>query len=53
MGSTLVESNYRVSQKFVRLISCTTTFDQNIYFYMKTLEDVFFFSIEYVYSELQ
>ena len=43
MGSTLVESNYRVSQKFVRLISCTTTFDQNIYFYMKTLEDVFFF----------
>ena len=42
MGSTLVESNYRVSQKFVRLISCTTTFDQNIYFYIKTLGDVFF-----------
>ena len=41
---------YRVSQKFVPLISCTITFDQNFYFYMKFLEDLYF-SIEYIYSE--
>ena len=41
----------RVSQKFVPLISCAITFDQNFYhFYMKFQRDVYC-SIEYMYSE--
>ena len=43
----------RVSQKFVPLISCAITFDQNFYhFYMKFQRDVYC-SIEYMYSECQ
>ena len=40
---------YRVSQKFVPLISCAITFDK---YFKKCLEDVYC-SIEYVYSEVQ
>ena len=43
----------RVSQKFVPLISCAITFDQNFYhFYLKFQRDVYC-SIEYMYSECQ
>ena len=48
----MMMKNYRVSQKFVPLNSGTITFDQNFFFYMKLLEDVYF-SIEYMYSEFQ
>ena len=43
---------YRVSQKFVPLISCTIAFCSNLYFYMKFLQDIYF-SIKYMYSEFQ
>ena len=53
-GSVVQEDQtiYRVSQKFVPLISCAITFDQNFIFYMKFLEDVYF-SIKYMSSEFQ
>ena len=44
--------NYRVSQKFVPLISCAITFDQNFYFYMKFLK-YNYYCIEYLCSEVQ
>ena len=43
----------KVSQKFVLLISCAITFDQNFYhLYMKFQKDVYC-SFEYMYSECQ
>ena len=41
---------YRVSQKFVPLISCAVTFDQH--FCMKFLKDAYC-SLHYLYSEVQ
>ena len=42
---------YKVSQKFIPLISCVLTFDQNLSC-MKFLKDVYC-SIGYMYSEFQ
>ena len=44
--------NYRVSQKFVPLISCNTNFRSKLYFYIKFLEDVYLY-IESMYAEFQ
>ena len=48
----LVSPIYRVSPKFVPLISCAITFDQNFYFYMKFLK-YNYYSVEYLCSEVQ
>ena len=47
-----LDKRYRVSQKFVPLISCTITFISKLYFYIKFLADVYL-PIEYMYSEFQ
>ena len=48
----LVSPIYRVSPKFVPLISCAITFDRNFYFYMKFLK-YNYYSVEYLCSEVQ